>query len=55
MLQTLEARLALACAGELGQIDFAVVGYGEIARRQSPAIGRRIRGPSLDNGSPSKR
>jgi hypothetical protein len=54
MLQTLEARLALACAGELGQIDFAVVGYGEIARRQSPAIGRRIRGPSLATAHPRK-
>ena len=44
MLQTLEARLAQARAGELGHIDFLqVLCHDEIARRQSHAITRRIR------------
>ena len=44
MLQTLEARLAQARAGELGHIEFLqVLCHDEIARRQSRAITRRIR------------
>jgi hypothetical protein len=44
MLHTLEARLAQACAGELGHIVFLqVLCHDEIARRESEAINRRIR------------
>jgi DNA replication protein DnaC len=44
MLQTLEARLAQARAGELGHIEFLqVLCHDEIARRESQAIARRIR------------
>lgn len=44
MLQTLDARLAQARAGELGHIEFLqVLCHDEIARRESQAIGRRIR------------
>ncbi|WP_031467876.1 IS21-like element helper ATPase IstB [Sciscionella sediminilitoris] len=44
MLQTLEARLAQARAGELGHIEFLqVLCHDEIARRESQAITRRIR------------
>jgi DNA replication protein DnaC len=44
MLETLEARLAQARAGELGQIEFLqVLCHDEIARRDSQAVTRRIR------------
>ena len=44
MLQTLDSRLAQARAGELGHIEFLqVLCHDEIARRESQAIGRRIR------------
>jgi DNA replication protein DnaC len=44
MLQTLEARLAQARAGELGHIEFLqVLCHDEIARRESHAITRRTR------------
>jgi DNA replication protein DnaC len=44
MLQTLEARLAQARAGELGHIEFLqVLCHDEIARRESQSIARRIR------------
>jgi DNA replication protein DnaC len=44
MLDTLEARLAQARAGELGHIEFLQVLCGdEIARRDSQAVTRRIR------------
>src|ERR1700722_179098 len=43
MLQTLEARLAQARAGELGHIEFLqVLCHDEIARRESQSISRRI-------------
>lgn len=44
MLQTLEARLAQARAGDLGHIEFLqVLCHDEIARRESEALTRRIR------------
>lgn len=44
MLQTLEARLAQARAGELGHIEFLqVLCHDEITRRESHAITRRLR------------
>jgi DNA replication protein DnaC len=44
MLQTLEARLAQARAGELGHIEFLqVLCHDEITRRESQAITRRLR------------
>lgn len=44
MLQTLEARLAQARAGELGHIEFLqVLCHDEITRRESQAISRRLR------------
>lgn len=44
MLDTLEARLAQARAGELGHVEFLqVLCEDEIARREAAAIGRRIR------------
>jgi len=44
MLDTLDARLAQARAGELGHLEFLqVLCHDEIARRQSHAITRRIR------------
>lgn len=44
MLQTLDARLAQARAGELGHIEFLqVLCHDEITRREAQAIGRRIR------------
>src|SRR5258707_7277976 len=49
MLQTLEARLAQARAGELGHIDFPQgLCHDEIARRESQAIARRIRGAHFE-------
>jgi DNA replication protein DnaC len=43
MLQTLDARLVQARAGELGHIEFLqVLCHDEIGRRESQAIGRRI-------------
>ena len=44
MLETLEARLTQARAGELGHIEFLqVLCHDEIARRDSQAVTRRIR------------
>jgi len=44
MLETLEARLAQARAGELGHIEFLqVLCHDEISRRDSQAVTRRIR------------
>ena len=44
MLQTLDARLAQATAGELGHLDFLqVLCDDEISRRQSMSVIRRIR------------
>lgn len=44
MLETLEARLVQARAGELGHVEFLqVLCHDEIARRQATAMGRRIR------------
>jgi hypothetical protein len=44
MLETLDARLAQARAGELGHIEFLqVLCHDEIARRESQAIARRLR------------
>ena len=50
MLQTLEARLAQARAGELGHIEFLqVLCHDEIARRESQAITRRLRRAQFDH------
>lgn len=44
MLDTLEARLAQAHAGELGHVEFLeALCEDEIARRQSAALERRVR------------
>lgn len=44
MLQTLDARLAQASAGELGHLDFlTVLCHDEISRRDTMAIARRLR------------
>ena len=44
MLDTLDARLAQAHAGELGHLDFLqVLCQDEISRRQSMSLARRIR------------
>jgi DNA replication protein DnaC len=44
MLQTLDARLAQASAGELGHLDFLqVLCHDEISRRDSMALTRRLR------------
>ncbi|WP_145014084.1 IS21-like element helper ATPase IstB [Mycobacterium marseillense] len=49
MLQTLEARLVQARAGELGHIEFLqVLCHDEIARRESQAITRRLRRAKFD-------
>jgi DNA replication protein DnaC len=49
MLQTLEARLVQARAGELGHIEFLqVLCHDEIARRESQAITRRLRRAQFD-------
>jgi DNA replication protein DnaC len=43
MLQTLDARLTQARAGELGHVEFLqVLCHDEISRRESQAIGRRV-------------
>jgi DNA replication protein DnaC len=50
MLETLEARLAQARAGELGHIEFLqVLCHDEIARRESTAITRRTRRAGFEN------
>jgi DNA replication protein DnaC len=50
MLQTLEARLVQARAGELGHIEFLqVLCHDEIARRESQAITRRLRRAQFDH------
>ncbi|MFJ8961991.1 IS21-like element helper ATPase IstB [Lentzea sp. NPDC102401] len=52
MLQTLEARLAQARAGELGHIEFLqVLCHDEVARRESQAIARRIRRAQFEEQS----
>src|SRR3954469_8195744 len=44
MLETLDARLAQAHAGELGHLDFLqVLCQDEISRRESMSLARRIR------------
>jgi DNA replication protein DnaC len=44
MLDTLDARLAQARAGELGHLDFLqVLCHDEIGRRETQAITRRLR------------
>ena len=44
MLQTLDARLAQARAGELGHLEFLqVLCHDEISRRETTAIARRTR------------
>jgi DNA replication protein DnaC len=44
MLETLDARLAQARAGDLGHLDFLqVLCHDEIGRRETMAIGRRLR------------
>jgi hypothetical protein len=49
MLQTIEARLAQARAGELGHIEFLqVLCEDEISRRQTMSIGRRLRKARFD-------
>ena len=49
MLQTLDARLAQARAGELGHLDFLqVLCQDEIGRRESAAITRRLRRARFD-------
>jgi DNA replication protein DnaC len=49
MLQTLDARLAQATAGELGHLDFLqVLCDDEISRRQSMSVIRRIRKARFD-------
>ncbi len=46
MLQTLDARLAQARAGELGHLEFLqVLCLDEISRRETTAIARRTRRP----------
>jgi DNA replication protein DnaC len=52
MLQTLDARLAQAAAGELGHLDFLqVLCDDEIARRQAMSMARRIRRARFDEQS----
>lgn len=49
MLETLDARLAQARAGELGHLDFLqVLCHDEIGRRESQAIIRRLRRARFD-------
>ena len=50
MLETLDARLAQARAGELGHLDFLqVLCHDEIARRDTQAITRRLRRARFEN------
>ena len=50
MLETLEARLTQARAGELGHIEFLqVLCHDEIARRDSQAVTRRIRKATFES------
>ena len=49
MLDTLDARLAQARAGELGHLDFLqVLCHDEISRREQTAMGRRLRRAHFD-------
>jgi DNA replication protein DnaC len=49
MLQTLDARLAQARAGDLGHLEFLqVLCHDEISRRETTAIGRRTRRARFD-------
>ncbi len=52
MLQTLDARLTQAHAGDLGHLDFLqVLCHDEISRRDATAIGRRLRRARFDQSS----
>lgn len=49
MLETLDARLAQARAGELGHLDFLqVLCHDEVSRREQTAMGRRLRRAHFD-------
>jgi IstB-like ATP binding protein len=49
MLETLDARLVQAQAGELGHLDFLqILCHDEITRRQTMAMTRRLRRPRFD-------
>ena len=49
MLETLDARLTQAAAGQLGHLDFLqVLCHDEISRRESTAMGRRLRRAHFD-------
>jgi DNA replication protein DnaC len=49
MLETLDARLAQARAGELGHLDFLqVLCHDEVGRREQTAMGRRLRRAHFD-------
>lgn len=52
MLETLDARLAQAHAGELGHLDFLqVLCHDEIARRDSQALARRTRAARFEQNA----
>ena len=49
MLETLDARLAQARAGELGHLDFLqVLCHDKVGRREQTAMGRRLRRAHFD-------
>ena len=53
MLETLDARLTQARAGELGHLDFLqVLCHDEISRRDTQAITRRLRRPGSTKPPP---
>ena len=53
MLETLDARLAQARAGELGHLEFLqVLCHDEITRRETVAMSRRLRRAHSNNNSP---
>jgi DNA replication protein DnaC len=55
MLETLQARLTQARAGELGHIEFLqVLCHDEISRRDSQAVTRRIRRAQFEQQPPWK-
>lgn len=50
MLETLDARLVQARAGELGHLDFLqTLCHDEISRRETAALTRRLRGPDSNS------
>jgi DNA replication protein DnaC len=52
MLDTLDARLAQAHAGELGHLDFlAILCQDEITRRDAAALDRRIRAARFETAA----